>query len=294
MSTAQLHTNRDQWLADRREAIGASEVAAVLGISPWATPWEIWSDKVGKLEPWDGNKHTRAGISFEKAVLDEAEKELGELERDIRIKAVGLPLAATCDAIVVDGGSPVEAKTTGITGRVFGDWGEALTDEVPTYYLTQVHAQLICTGAEIGYLFALIAGRGVVQFNIERNEKLNEIIGNTITDWWQRHIVGGREPSLAALPALDVVKRLKKQPNKTVSLSAQAMALVEAREAAKAREKEASSSVKEIETKLLLELDDAESGFLPDGRELTHFETSRKGYTVAPTTYRTLRVRKAK
>jgi len=284
--------DRDLWLQERRSAIGASEVAAVLGISPWATPWEVWADKLGKLEPWEGNPQTRAGQRFESAVLDAAEDELGRLIRNVRILADGTPLAATCDAVVAETREPVEAKTTGLTGMVYGDWGDAMTDQIPEYYLTQVHAQLICTKAELGYLFALIAGRGVVRFEVEANEKLHNAFCERLSEWWDKHIVKGIEPSREAMPALDVVKRLRKVPNKSIELSEEMLEVIAKREVAKEIEKKGKEEAELCDTKLRLALDDAEVGLLPDGREVTLFETFRKGYTVQPTSYRALRIRK--
>lgn len=293
MSTAVSSVaNRDEWLQERKKAIGASEVAAVLGISPWATAWEVWAEKTGRLEPWRGNDATRAGQLFERALLDQAEAELGALERDVRVVHASAPVAATLDARVQYGGYPVEAKTTGIVGRVYGDWGEALSDEVPDYYLVQVHAQLLCTGVELAYLYALIAGRGVVRFQIVRSESLSDQIAERCTQWWQRHVVGDVEPSRDRLPDLDVVKRLRREPSKSIEGTSELAELIAQRTSLKEQESAIKKEIEQAETRILLSLGDAELARLPDGQVVTYFESSRKGYEVKPTTYRTLRVKK--
>lgn len=285
---------RRQWLADRKSAIGASDVAAIIGVSPWASAWEVWAEKTGVIESWGGNEATRAGQAFERAVLDQAEAELGSLERDVRVKHQSLPMAATLDARVIYGGTPVEAKTTGLVGRVYGDWGDALTDQIPDYYLVQVHAQLIVTGAELAYLYALIAGRGVVKFQIDRSEKLAEQIGNLCRDWWEKHITQGIEPSRDRVPDLSVVKRLRREPSKSIALGEEFAKLIREREALKDTEKELKKSIEENESLILLGLGDAEEAWLPDGSTVSYFESSRKGYEVKPTTFRTLRIKKGK
>jgi len=280
------------WHEKRRRAIGASDLAKLFGLSPWGGQWELWADKTGRLERWEGNDATRAGNAFENAVLDVAETTLGKLQRDILVPCQGVPLVSICDALVTATGQPVEAKTTGLVGPVYGDWGDELTDQVPEYYLVQVHAQLMCTRAELGYLFALIPGRGVVEYRVEAAPKLYDHFGNVVSDWWDRHIVKGVEPPRDIPPSLEVVKRLKRQPAKSIELRDGTQELIKSLAMLKDNLKLLGDRKKEVEAALLLELGDAEQGVLPDGTAVTYLESERKGYTVQPTKYRTLRIKK--
>jgi predicted phage-related endonuclease len=38
--------NRADWLEWRRGGIGGSDVAAILGVSPWRTEFDVWASKV--------------------------------------------------------------------------------------------------------------------------------------------------------------------------------------------------------------------------------------------------------
>lgn len=286
---------RAEWLKSRKDSLGATDVAAIMGISPFAGPWDVWADKTNRLDDWDGNSATRAGKAFEPAVLDHAEAELGPLRRDIRIKHPTLPMAATLDAQLIEALYPVEAKTTGIVGPVYGRWGDAMTDEFPDHYLVQVHAQLTVTGADLAYLFALIAGRGVVQFQVRRSESLCKKIGDVCSEWWEKHIVGDREPSIDQFPpALDVVKRLRRVPSKQTTFGPVVTALVKRRDRVNKAKLDIEKRVKELDAKILVALGDAESAILDGGGELTYYETEKKGFYVNPTKYRTLRIKGAK
>lgn len=281
---------RAEWLQARKGAIGASDVAAILGISPFANAWEVWADKTNRVSDWKGNKHTCAGQAFERAVLDQAEEDLGKLVRNVRLAHSELPIASTLDAQLEYGLCPVEAKCTGIEGKVYGDWGEALTDQIPDYYLVQVHTQLLVTGAELGYLFALIAGRGVVKYQIERSEAVCDKLAKLCTDWWEKHVVRDTEPTHKTPPSLDVVKRFRKQPKKSIVFDMAASALVDQRAALKEQEKAIKAEIEQTEVGILLALGDAEAATLCDGRLLTHCETHNSGYTVEPYDYRSLRI----
>ena len=39
-------SDRTDWLAWRRSGIGASDVAGILGLSPWASPFSVWASKI--------------------------------------------------------------------------------------------------------------------------------------------------------------------------------------------------------------------------------------------------------
>ena len=63
MSTiVQLVQGSEQWHAHRRGLRNASETSAVLGISPWMTPYQLWLSKTGRAQP-DVNAAMRANNS---------------------------------------------------------------------------------------------------------------------------------------------------------------------------------------------------------------------------------------
>lgn len=282
---------RSEWLSLRKKAIGSSELGTILGLNPWSSPWEVWATKRGLLDDWEGNDATDAGRRLEGAVLDHAEQCLGRLKRNVYIHHADLPLSSTLDAMTEDW-RPVEAKTTGIVGPIYGEWGDEETDQVPDSYLIQVHCQLICTRQDMAYLFALIPGRGFCEFHVERNETLHEEIGNRVKDWWERHIVQGHAPSTELLPSLDVVKRLRRTPNKVIEgtpeLEQLWTELADARRVKTSAEKQA----KETETQIRMLLGDAEAATLPSGQRLELATVERAGYTVEPGKYTQLKLRK--
>jgi putative phage-type endonuclease len=284
---------RAEWLEDRKKAIGASDAAAILGVSPFASEWDVFMEKTGRLEPWSGNEQTRLGQFFEPGVLDYAESRLGALVRGERILHPSLPIASTLDGRVAENNRPVEAKTTGLSGPLYGDWGDVGTDEVPEYYLVQVHTQLLCTKADLGYLFALLPGRGVVQFEIERSDKICDHLENVIGEWWDKHIIGGVEPSRDKA-SLEIVKRMKRTAAKSIDLGGELASLVEDRQAFKAQMKVFEDAVASIDSRLLANLGDAEQATFPDGSGFTYLKQKRGAYSVEECEFRVLRIKKAK
>lgn len=294
--TAPQMTAAEYHASERQSRIGASDVASVLGISPYRSAYELWLEKTGQLEPWAGNEATKLGTKAESILLDEAEEQLGQLDRGVLLWAPGSQLiAATLDGQVVRTRCPVECKTSGLTGGpVVGYWGDPGTDEIPDYYLVQVQMQIWCAGADLAHVKAWLGGRGIVDYQVHRSDAVIKAIADQCREWWERHIVGEVVPEMEAAPSLEVVKRIRRQPNKVVELSESEITLLEQFEAAQASEKTSEALVEDFKARLILSLGDAEMGTLPDGRSISYMTSTRRGYTVEETTFRTLRIKKGK
>lgn len=277
-------------LEQRKKVIGASDVSAVLGINPYRTPFEVYAEKTGKLDSFEGNKQTDAGNRFEPVILDWAEEQLGLLNRRLApSKLPGLPVASNCDAILAETGVPVEAKSAGLFGPLSDAWGDEGSDVVPDYYLVQVQTQILCTGADFAYVAAFLGGRGFTMFRINRSEKICGFLRSYLPDWWNRHVVADVPPELGTT-SLEVLKRLKREPNKVVEIpSAVAMdfsaACIEVKLAEK-REKDAKFA-------LLAAMGDAEAADFGDPeRMLTFYAQTRRAHEVKESTFRVLRFSK--
>lgn len=69
---------RERWLETRRgmRTIGASQVASVLGMSPYGTPYEVWAKLLGRIETED-SKAMEVGTQLERLISAEVAKRLG-------------------------------------------------------------------------------------------------------------------------------------------------------------------------------------------------------------------------
>ena len=64
------YPNREKWLEGRHGGIGASECAAVLGISPFQSNVDVWAEKTGRVTAKDlsGNEAVAYGVRMESAM----------------------------------------------------------------------------------------------------------------------------------------------------------------------------------------------------------------------------------
>lgn len=136
--------------------VTASKAAAILGLSPWQSPYSLWQLMKGNVQPEAQNKAQSRGHYLEPAILSWwRDQHLGEYTND---EANYVEQAwhahedwagATVDATVsIDELVLVEAKSA----SRMDDWGTPGTDEIPDYYLAQVYFQLAVTGAARCYV----------------------------------------------------------------------------------------------------------------------------------------------
>ena len=67
ISTANM--SREDWLVHRRQAIGGSDAATILGLNPYASPYTLWADKTSRLPVQPDNEAMRQGRDLEPYVV---------------------------------------------------------------------------------------------------------------------------------------------------------------------------------------------------------------------------------
>lgn len=298
-------------LAMRRNYIGASEAAAVLGISPFQKPIDVYWRKVLDTEPEPPTKAMTLGHVLEPAIISYAASELGVTVKPspgTLTHPKGLPLCATPDALIDGKPEGIQAKTT----RHTADWGEVGTDAIPPHYIMQVQQEMAIAGLQRMWVPVLMFDEwstDILIYAVDRDDWLIEQIEHRLPDWWERHVVA-KVPPGDTTPPLDMLKRLRREPVEMVPLDDDALAALEAHEQAKAKLKEAEQAEEAAKAKLLALLGTAEAGALPDGRVITYLsqrsspkvDTSRlraewpEAYEVCVSqgTHRVLRVKKGK
>lgn len=157
---------------------GASDSGALLGVSPYVSPLDLYCRKLGLTDD-DDNLAMAAGRALEPVVMDAYRKETGcEVETGLPMyfSSSIYPVAATPDGIRPDG-ILVEAKTTSGM-RYKGDtadeteFGLEGTDQVPLEYLAQCQHQMFVMEAGIVEMPVLFDNRKLRIYRIERNETI--------------------------------------------------------------------------------------------------------------------------
>lgn len=184
---------RNEWLAKRRTGISGTDVSAILGINPWASPLDVWLDKRGQAEPRVESMAMKLGNLLEPVVAtlyaDETGAELvdpGFLRHSSRDWHIGTP-----DRITVDG-TLIEIKTA----RSGNDWGEPGTDQIPRHYLTQVAWYLALTELQVAHVAVLVGASDFRRYVVQRDLELEGVLVERCEAFWKGNVLEGQMPAV--------------------------------------------------------------------------------------------------
>lgn len=179
-----------EWLEWRRQGIGGSDVAALLGVSPWMTPRELWMEKTGRL--------TRDASSF-------ATQRGQWLESKARAQYELLADADMPPALVIhpeypfmrvslDGWNPELRRVLEIKCPGKEDHAKALAGQIPEKYRYQVQYQMFVTGAESAHYFSFDGESGTI-IEVLPNLDLQLGLRNAVIEFWRDYVLKDKEPA---------------------------------------------------------------------------------------------------
>ena len=146
-----------EWHEHRAKYRNASETAAVMGVSPWQTPYELWLVKNGRKVTVE-TEAMRHGTATEPAARAAFELESGLIMQPLVM--VDGDYSASLDGITLLGDTIVEIKCP-YRGQTSELWQTVHTGSVPAHYMLQVQHQLMVSQAKLAYLWVYDGNEGV-------------------------------------------------------------------------------------------------------------------------------------
>jgi putative phage-type endonuclease len=193
--------------------IGGSDIGAILGLSPYRGPVDVWAEKVGGSGGQGGGSgseaiHLRYGQHLEPFVAREYERMTGHVthEHPRTLRHPKHPhLFAHVDRLVgregravVDSGGNIctptllECKTASAFSA--DQWGQAWTDQVPHAYLVQCVWYTTITGCEEAHLAVLLGNSEFRVYRVGHDRGLGERLVNAALCFWDEHVMTGIPP----------------------------------------------------------------------------------------------------
>jgi putative phage-type endonuclease len=171
----------------RFSGIGGSDAAAIAGVSPWTTPYQVWESKVKKISSNEETPAMRWGSLLEPVIAQEYSHVAGvELSRsgDFIQHPKHKFMIGYLDGFDTKNNAVIEIKTA---GQPRG-WGEPGTDEIPSQYLIQVAHYVAITGADYAEIAVLIGSRDFRIYRYNRNPDLEKTLIETESRFWEEYI----------------------------------------------------------------------------------------------------------
>ena len=199
--------NREEWKALRKQYIGGSDAACVVGLNPFASAFSLWAEKTGSVPEFEGNLATEVGTFLEEFVAQKFEKETGKTVRRCNLSLVNdsYPWAiANVDRLVVGEDAGLEIKTTSELNMKNFRNGEY----PPNYYVQCIH-YLAVTGKARWYLAVLIGNREFRRFTIERDEDEIKALMDAEREFWNSYVLPKKTPPVDGHSATgEAIKKL--------------------------------------------------------------------------------------
>lgn len=278
--------DNQEWLEARRTGIGGSDIAAVLGLSPWRSPLDVWKDKVGQAEPQEINEKMEWGILLEDLVARKWARTFGKLVRRVNqvLRHPLLPMVANIDRAIHEAGTmPVvngqfrtkeflECKTASEYSKHL--WGEEGTDEIPEYYITQCLHYLGITGCDVCHVAVLIGGSDFRAYKVLRDDEAIGIMWDAAAKWWRDYVVTRNPPPPRTIEEAQALFPRHKDA-KSITVSEHTKGLILSLRAMQEVRKDAENKEKELKDLIASEMRDAEALVDASGRPLLTWKASK-------------------
>jgi hypothetical protein len=300
--------DREAWLAMRQSDVTASNIAALLGagLHPYVSPYGLWALKSGMVgEDADETPAMRRGKLFEPVVIDILREEHPGMifaSSSAYFREPASRIGATPDCFAwregEEGYGAVQIKTAGYWAFL-KDWrtpeGEI---EPPLWIVIQASLEAYLTGASWAAVAVMnLEDASVAMIEIPLRQKLMPKLRELVAEFWGRVKNGAAYPIDWKKDAALVARVYGEDDGGEIDLTGNAF-MIEAlttREALKAREADGNAAEKDrklLDVQMIAMLGNAARGIV--GAQVIEAKTvKRSGYSVAPSSYRQVKVKGA-
>lgn len=197
--------------AKRMTYLGGTDIPAILGvdgegvrIDPYRTALEVYLEKKGEREPFQGNIHTQAGLVFEKSILafyelqEDSVPLLNLPDEDLELHHPTYPFLIGHPDGIDENGGIIDAKNVGYQARF--KWGDPEHLELPRQYIIQAFYYMALANshgeieAPYAKIIAYFGGSDLRVYTIPYNAVQGQGILEKAVKFWETHINGNIPP----------------------------------------------------------------------------------------------------
>lgn len=188
----------EAWQQHRASFRNASEAPAVMGVSPWVSPYMLWEIKTGRRVQ-EANFAMQRGTQLEPLARQTYETQTGHIMEPL-VMTEG-EYSASLDGISLAGDLILEVKCP-VKGRNSETWQEAEAGRVQQHYYWQVQHQLMVTQAAQAHFYVFDGEDGILVEVLPNTEDMKQLRAA-----WDDFMVFVSTDSPPPLTPLDTVVR---------------------------------------------------------------------------------------
>ncbi len=196
------YSTEAEWLALRKQDVTSTESAALFGLSPYLTKFDLWHrKKSGKTPKFKENDRIIAGRFLEPGIADLISNILtpviadlisNKMKWEIRpfkdyIRIPSIKAGASFDFEVVNEESSALLEIKNVDYFAYKNGWKVEDDfiEAPAHIELQVQHQMMVSGHQNAYIGVLIGGNKVEVLTRKRNDKVIGVIKRKIEEFWE-------------------------------------------------------------------------------------------------------------
>lgn len=196
--------NHEEWLKAREDGIGASEVAAVIGLSPWDSPFSLWLKKTGQVPPVEETVAMHMGHLLEPVIAQlwiehTGGKIVKASAKDIIYQDPGRPWRKVTPDRLASEIDPETGKKSMCLLELKSTSQDFDPEDPPIYYVAQCQYQMHVTGVHVNYLCWLTNGRYYNHSRLTYDQEFAEYIVGRVDEFYLENIKKLVEPDLISV-----------------------------------------------------------------------------------------------
>ena len=198
----------EEWVAARKNSIGGSDAAAIVGMSEYASPYSVWAEKTGRVVSEDVSQveAVRLGNDLEDYVAQRFTEKTGleVYKKNAILKNPNYPWAhANVDRLVAGADEGLECKTTSALSA-----GKFKNQAYPDNYLVQSTHYLAVTGYKKWHIAVLVLGKAFLTFEVSRDDREISALMDAEKRFWD-YVQSGMEPPMCGNDSeVETLKRM--------------------------------------------------------------------------------------
>lgn len=238
---------------ERGSYIGGGDIAAIIGVNPYRTPYDVYLSKIGEAPPAkpDPQRDARLkrGKLWEPIVVQMLREEHG-----IEIVAQNARyvdpefayMAAEIDFEWTRDGAPVmNGEIKSVHPLAAKGWGDAESDEVPMQYAAQSMWGLMVTGRELCQYGVVFGADDLTLYHVRADDETIEWLRTEARRFWNEHVLKRIPPPPKTFG--DLAKRWPRDRGTTIECTPEIAAMFSTWQALKERERVGKEGAEAVE-----------------------------------------------